>query len=80
MDVETRMKIPESCRQFSGGNSNERLRVAESFIKKFVKKAAPPKSLDDSDEAWTRSVRGRFIEICPVDCLCPSQRFPHRKG
>lgn len=68
MGDESRIKIRESCRQFGGGSSDERMRVAKNFIKEFVKNATPPMSLDESDEAWTRSVRGRFIEICPADC------------
>jgi hypothetical protein len=45
--------------------SAAKLRLAKAFIRTFVERVAPPKSLDDSDEAWTQSVRRRFIEICP---------------
>lgn len=50
-----------------------KLRFAKAFIRTFVERVAPPKSLDDSDEAWTQSVRRRFIEICPRGyCSLPS--------
>ncbi|MGA2085305.1 MAG: hypothetical protein ABSG60_07300 [Terracidiphilus sp.] len=62
-------KIPKECRGFGETCFDERLRVAKSFIEKFVERIAPPKGqLDNSNEAWTQSVRGRFIDICPSDC------------
>jgi hypothetical protein len=68
MSDDCKFRIPESCREFGKGNLDERLEVARSFIKTFVEKVAPLKSVDDSDKAWTQAIRRRFIEICPEGC------------
>lgn len=80
METEARFEIPELCRAFGVANFKERLYTARALIEQFVKNVAPPKALDDRDEAWTRSVRRRFIEMCPKDCY-PSPNDPDtRKG
>jgi hypothetical protein len=61
-------KIPKVCRQFGRAAFDKRLQVAKSFIEKFVERVATSKSVDDSDGAWTQSIRRRFFEICPEDC------------
>jgi hypothetical protein len=69
-----RFEIPENCRQFAEGSSDERRRVAKRFVEEFVKTVAPP-SRDDSDRAWTQSIRKRLIEIRPEYC-CASPCDP----
>jgi hypothetical protein len=68
MSNDCKFIIPEECREFGEKNIGTRREIAKEFVEKFVEKVAPPKSMDDSDEAWTQSVRRRFIEICPKDC------------
>jgi hypothetical protein len=69
MSDDYRFEIPEECRVFGETSFDERKQVANRFIEKFVEKVATPKGiLDDSDEAWTQSVRRRFIKTCPEDC------------
>lgn len=80
MGTDRRFEIPEECREFGGANLDERRQVAKSFIKEFVDRVAPPKSIDDSDEAWTQSVRRRFIEICPEGCYALPSDPLKRKG
>jgi hypothetical protein len=60
--------VPAACRTFETANFEERLSAAETLIEAFVEKVAPPLALDDKNEEWTKSVRGRFIDICPSDC------------
>ncbi len=80
MGNEPKFKIPEECRGFGETGQEERRRAARSFIKQFVERVAPPKSVDDSDEAWTQSVRRRFIEICPLGCYALPSDPLSRKG
>jgi hypothetical protein len=80
MGNEHKFKIPEECRGFGESGFGERRRVARSFVTQFVRKLAPPKSVDESDEAWTRAVRRRFIEICPLDCYAQPSDPLTRKG
>ncbi|MGP8174191.1 MAG: hypothetical protein ACLP7O_06540 [Terracidiphilus sp.] len=61
-------KIPKECRGFGEANFDKRLRIARSLIETLVAKVAPPMNVDDSDGAWTHSIRRRFFEICPEDC------------
>ncbi len=63
-----RFKIPDKCRELGEAGIDERRQVAKSFIESFVERVATPKSVDDSDGAWTQSIRRRFFEICPEDC------------
>jgi hypothetical protein len=58
----------------------EKQKFALSFLKEFVERVATPKSVDDSDEAWTQSVRRRFIEICPEDFYVYPNDFLTSKG
>ena len=80
MGGDCRFEIPEECRQFGEASFDERRRVAMSFIGMFVARAAPPTSVDDSDEAWTQSVRRRFIETCPEGCYALPSDPLTRKG
>jgi hypothetical protein len=80
MGNDSKFKIPEECRGFGEGNLDERLKVARSFIKTFAEKVAPPKSVDDSDGAWTQSIRRRFFEICPEDCYALPDAPWNRRG
>jgi hypothetical protein len=71
MGNESRFKIPENCRGLGDAREtiyDEKLKVAKKFIEKFVERVATPKNVDESDGAWTQSVRRRFFEICPEDC------------
>ena len=72
MAGDCRFEIPKTCRDFGDAREeilSEKLRIAKNFIEKFVERVATPKGmLDASDEAWTQSVRRRFIEICPKGC------------
>lgn len=78
---ECRFEIPDGCREFGETSFDERLWVARGFIEKFVKRVATPKGiLDASDEAWTQSVRRRFIEICPEGCYALPGDPLTRKG
>jgi hypothetical protein len=74
-----RFKIPESCRQFSEESCDERKDTARNFIKMFVEQAAP-QCRDDSNEEWTQSVRGRFINICPSNCCAVPKNRCSTKG
>jgi len=75
----TKFTIPDEFRGFREANLDERCRIAKRFVENFVENMAPPKNLD-GDKEWTRSVRGRFIEICPEDCYpWPSDKLT-RKG
>jgi hypothetical protein len=80
MRDEGRFQIPETCRDFAKTNFEERLNTAKGFIETFVKMVAPPTELDERDEAWTRSVRRRFIKICPKDCYASPNDPDTRKG
>lgn len=76
-----KLDVPEECRTLSGQrNFTQRLRVAREFIKLFVDRIAPPKSLGDSDKAWTQAVRRRFIEICPQGCYAHPSNPLTRRG
>jgi hypothetical protein len=66
---ERRMEIPASCRQFSEGSIDERRQTAKNFIEEFVRRVAPSTIFDDSSQKWTESVRRRFLDICPADCM-----------
>jgi hypothetical protein len=72
MGDDCKFEISEDCRKLGDTGEeivNEKLTAAKKFIEKFVERVATPKGmLDDSDEAWTQSVRRRFIEICPEGC------------
>lgn len=83
MGNDCRFEIPENCREIGDAGEeilNEKLKIARSFIEKFVERVATPKSVDDSDEAWTQSVRRRFIEICPEGCYALPGDPLTRKG
>ena len=68
MRNESRFEIPDKCREFGETSFDKRLDTAKRFIEKFVESVAPPKALDESNDEWTKCVRGRFIDICPSDC------------
>jgi hypothetical protein len=68
MENDCKFEIPEKCREFGKTVFDERRLVANKFVQEFAKHAAPPKDSDERNEEWTRSVRGRFIEICPIGC------------
>jgi hypothetical protein len=69
MGDDSKFEIPESCRGFGqAGSCEKRLEFARKFIREFTKQIAPPRALDESNEEWTKWVRGRFIDICPSDC------------
>jgi hypothetical protein len=71
MDDDRKFVIPQKCRDFGDAREailNEKLNISKKFIEKFVETVATPKSIDDSDGAWTQSIRRRFFEICPEDC------------
>jgi hypothetical protein len=68
MGEKCRFEIPEECRQFGEASFDLRIEVATNFIHGFSKQVAPEKDLDESNDEWTKSVRGRFIDICPSDC------------
>jgi hypothetical protein len=83
MGSDSKFKIPENCRGFGEAGEEilkEKLIVAKKFIEKFVESVATRKSVDDSDEAWTQSVRRRFIEICPEGCYALPGDPLSRKG
>ena len=83
MGNDCKFEISEQCREFGDAREeilSEKLKVAKKFIEKFVAKVAPPMSVDDSDEAWTQSVRKRFIEICPEGCYALPGDAVTRKG
>ena len=68
MGNDCRFKIPEECREFGEKSFDRRREVAKEFVGKFVERVATPKTLDESDEAWSQSIRRRFFEMCPADC------------
>jgi len=83
MGKDLKFEIPENCRELGDAGEEilrEKLKVAKMFIERFVERVAPPKSVDDSDEAWTQSVRRRFIEICPEGCYALPGDPLTRKG
>jgi hypothetical protein len=83
MGNDCKFEISEQCREFGDAGEkilSEKLKVAKKFIDKFVSKVAPPMSVDDSDGAWTQSVRRRFIEICPEGCYALPCDALTRKG
>jgi|SRR5271157_249216 len=80
MGNDCKFQIPDNCRKFGKKNFKVRLERANSFIEKFVEKVAPPKRVDDSDEAWTQSIRKRFFEICPGDCYALPDAPWDKKG
>jgi hypothetical protein len=82
MGNESKFEIPEKCRGLGDTEEkilSEKLKVAKKFIEKFVEKVATPNSVDNSDEAWTQSVRKRYIEMCPDGCyVLPSDPLTRR--
>lgn len=68
MGNDCRFMIPEQCRSFSARSLDEIRSNAKSFIESFVQRVAPQKKHDDSNLVWTRSIRQRFIELCPDGC------------
>ncbi|MGO9776977.1 MAG: hypothetical protein ACLPM3_10380 [Terracidiphilus sp.] len=78
MGNDCKFEIPKECRDFSETNFVERMRVAKSFIQEITKQVAPQKEIEDSNAAWTTSVRSRFINLCPSDC-CPRPDDPRTK-
>jgi hypothetical protein len=81
MGADRRFEIPERCRALGRtAGFVRRLQAAEDFIRAFVERVAPPKSLDDSDEAWTQAIRKRFIEICPKACYALPSDHMTAKG
>jgi hypothetical protein len=83
MSGDSRFEIPEDCREFgdtSVESLNEKRQVAENFIQAFTKNVAPHKDLDESNKEWTKSVRGRFIDICPSDCCALPKDRSNKKG
>jgi hypothetical protein len=66
--TESKFTVPDEYRDFNNTNLPARLETARRFVIGFARYCAPAKSEDDSDEAWTRSVRKRFIDMCPDDC------------
>lgn len=79
MGDDYRFEIPVDCRQFAEGGSVERRRVAMSFIEEFVKTVAPS-NRDESDRAWTRSIRKRLIDIRPEYCYASPNNPNKAKG
>jgi hypothetical protein len=76
-----RFEIPKECRTFGETSAfSKREQVARDFVNAFVERVAPSKSLDDSNEEWTRAVRGRFIDICPPDCCAVPKELCTTKG
>jgi hypothetical protein len=84
MGNDCKFEISEKCREFGDAGDeilSEKLKVAKKFIEKFVERVATPMGRpDDSDEAWTQSIRKRFIEICPEDCFALPGDALTRKG
>ncbi len=82
MGDDCKFEIPEACREL--GNTsveslNEKRHVAKNFIQAFTKNVAPHKDLYETNEVWTKSVRGRFIDICTSDCYAiPKDRCTKR--
>jgi hypothetical protein len=80
MGDSSKFDIPETCREFGENCFEIRLQVAKNFVQEFTKHVAPEKGLDNSNEAWTRSVRKRFIEVCPDKCYAIPSDFLTAKG
>jgi hypothetical protein len=68
MSDNRKLVISEVCRVLGKRSLNRRREFAETFVKRLFEAPAPPKEVDDRDEAWTRWIRTRLIEICPKDC------------
>lgn len=80
MTANSRFKIHGSCRSLPAKNFEKRRATANSFVLAFVKRIAPHKRDDNSNQQWTRVLRSKFIDLCPNDCSAYPPNAATRKG
>jgi hypothetical protein len=62
------LEVFDCCREFGASSFERRAEVAGNFVRLLVTTVAPPKDLDRFDREWTRSIRTRVSEMCPLGC------------